>query len=185
MGKAAKTSLGPAGTRLTICLAFAAVLSAVAHVPAWPQVASTTIQADDKGRAEFLANCAGCHGADAKGSGPHSGKLRTKPADLTALAKRNGGTFAAGAVYQMIDGRHGRGSHISAEMPIWGCRHADAPTKPSASSAARKHGLRHAPRIKSAEPDLESLLDLPCDSEATIQSRILSIVGYLSLLQEK
>ena len=164
----------------------AAVLAAVGRVPAWPQISGANVQIDDKGRAEFLANCAGCHGADAKGSGPRSGDLKTKPADLTALARRNNGRFAAGAIYQMIDGRHGRGSHISADMPIWGCRHVDAPAKPAPpASAARKHGPRHKPRRKPAGPGLEALLDLPCDSEAAIQSRILSIVGYLSLIQEK
>ena len=62
----------------------------------------------------------------------------------------------------------------------------DAPTKPAVpASAARTRGQRHKPRSKPAEPGLESLLDLPCDSEAAIQSRILSIVGYLSLIQEK
>jgi mono/diheme cytochrome c family protein len=45
----------------------------------------------DKGRTEFMENCAGCHGADAKGAGPLSAKLKTKPADLTLLAKRNHG----------------------------------------------------------------------------------------------
>jgi len=186
MSKASKPGSGPAARRLAICVTIAALLAAVARVPAWPQVAGANIQADDKGQAEFLANCAACHGADAKGSGPRSGELKTKPADLTILAKRNHGMFAAGAVYQMIDGRHGRGSHISADMPIWGCRHVDAPAEPPAPAfAARKLGPRHKPHRKPAEPGLESLLDLPCDSEAAIQSRILSIVGYLSLIQEK
>jgi mono/diheme cytochrome c family protein len=77
----------------------------------------------DQGQIEFLLNCAGCPGTDAKGSGPQSAKLDKKPADLTVLAKRNHGLFDAGAVYQMIDGRNGRVNHHSAEMPIRGCRH--------------------------------------------------------------
>jgi hypothetical protein len=77
----------------------------------------------DQGQIEFLLNCAGCHGTDAKGSGPQSAKLHIKPADLTVLAKRSHGRFDPGAVYQMIDGRNARLSHHSAEMPIWGCRH--------------------------------------------------------------
>lgn len=43
------------------------------------------------------------HGADAKGAGPLSDKLKTKPTDLTLLAKRNHGSFDSTAVYQMID----------------------------------------------------------------------------------
>ena len=75
----------------------------------------------DQGQIEFLLNCAGCHGTDAKGSGPQSPKLHIKPADLTVLAKRNHGRFDPGAVYQMIDGRNPRLSHHNADMPIWGC----------------------------------------------------------------
>jgi hypothetical protein len=35
------------------------------------------------------------------------------------------------------------------------------------------------------ENELDSLLDLPCDSEAAIRERLLAIVSYLSLVQEK
>jgi mono/diheme cytochrome c family protein len=95
----------------TLIFAFTAA-AAIAMIPyARPQDA-------DQGQIEFLLNCAGCHSTDAKGSGPLSAKLDTKPADLTVLAKRNHGLLDAGAVYQMIDGRNGRVSHHSAEMPI-------------------------------------------------------------------
>jgi mono/diheme cytochrome c family protein len=47
----------------------------------------------DRAQIEFLLNCAGCHGTDAKGSGPQSAKLHIKPVDLTLLAKRNHGRF--------------------------------------------------------------------------------------------
>jgi hypothetical protein len=147
---------------------------------------SARSQDADKGQTEFWENCAECHGADAKGSGPHSIDLKVKPADLTTLAKRNGGVFDPGAVYQMIDGRQARLNHRNAEMPIWGCRHKDAPSPPAAiTEPNRKYGNRLAARKKQHEPALESLLDLPCDSEATIRSRILSIVGYLSLIQQR
>ena len=33
--------------------------------------------------------------------------------------------------------------------------------------------------------ELDSLLDLPCDSEAVIRERLLAIVNYLSLVQER
>ena len=71
----------------------------------------------DRGQIEFLLNCSGCHGTDAKGSGPQSAKLHMKPVDLTVLAKQNHGRFDPGAVYQMIDGRNARLSHH-----VWGCR---------------------------------------------------------------
>ena len=85
-------------------------------------------QDDDAGQDNFLNNCAQCHGADAKGNGPRSAELRTKPADLTLLAKKNNGIFDPGAVYQIIDGRKsGSRAHLSADMPIWGCRHSSVP----------------------------------------------------------
>jgi mono/diheme cytochrome c family protein len=105
-------------TILTRTLIFAFIAAAVIAM-----ISVARPQDADEGQIEFLLYCAGCHGTDAKGLGPQSAKLDTKPADLTILAKRNHGAFDAGAVYQMIDGRNGRINHHSAEMPIWGCRH--------------------------------------------------------------
>jgi cytochrome c553 len=140
----------------------------------------------DRGQIEFLLNCAGCHGADAKGAGPGSAKLHIKPADLTVLAKRNHGRFDPGAVYQMIDGRNARLSHHSAEMPIWGCRHqTPTPTLPATTKRKQKIPKRILSQMKPHENELDSLLDLPCASEAAIRERLLAIVSYLSLVQEK
>ena len=140
----------------------------------------------DRGQIEFFLNCASCHGTDAKGSGPQSAKLHIKPADLTVLAKRNHGRFDPGAVYQMIDGRNARLSHHSAEMPIWGCRHQTAPPNlPATTKRKKKIPKRILSQMKRHENDLDSLLDLPCDSEAAIRERLLAIVSYLSLVQEK
>jgi Cytochrome C oxidase, cbb3-type, subunit III len=77
----------------------------------------------DAGKAEYLSNCAPCHGTDGKGKGPLSSKLKTKPADLTTFAKKNNGVFPLSAVYEAVDGRNATGSHGTREMPIWGCRH--------------------------------------------------------------
>jgi cytochrome c len=140
----------------------------------------------DRGQIEFLLNCAACHGTDAKGSGPQSAKLHIKPVDLTVLAKRNHGRFDPGAVYQMIDGRNARLSHHSAEMPIWGCRHQTSlPDLPATTKRKQKIPKRIVSQMKRPESELDSLLDLPCDSEAAIRERLLAIVSYLSLVQEK
>ena len=165
------------GQCLRSCVAVAALLAACA--PAWAQDA-------DQGRSEFLAHCAGCHGADGKGDGPRSATLSIKPADLTTLAKRNNGMFAPGLVYQLIDGRNARINHRSTAMPIWGCRHEDpqAQAPPAAIPHGRAHAKRRLPR-GDRQSTLESLLDLPCDSDTMIQDRILAIVGYLSLIQER
>jgi len=163
----------------TLIFAFttAAVIAMIPH--ARPQNA-------DQGQIQFLLNCAGCHGTDAKGSGPMSAKLDTKPADLTVLAKRNHGLFDAGAVYQMIDGRNGRVNHHSAEMPIWGCRHqTPLPPLPATTKRKQKIPKRIVSQMKRHDTELDSLLDLPCDSEAVTRERLHAIVSYLSLLQEK
>lgn len=85
----------------------------------WLMVAGMTIgltasgwaEEVDAGKAEYLSSCAPCHGADGKGKGPLSAKLKTKPADLTALAKKNNGVFPVSAVYEAIDGRNAIESH--------------------------------------------------------------------------
>ena len=73
--------------------------------------ASAWAQDPDKGRAEFLSRCAECHGADGKGSGPISGKLKARPADLTRLAKKNNGVFSPNAVTEAVDGRSATRPH--------------------------------------------------------------------------
>jgi mono/diheme cytochrome c family protein len=141
----------------------------------------------NNGQTEYMDNCAGCHGADAKGTGPLSAKLKIKPVDLTLLAKRNHGNFDTAAVYQMIDGRNARTTHRGAEMPIWGCRH-ETPAV-ALPAAPNKHHRKIPKRVVSAmqrrESELDTLLDLPCGSEEAVRARILSIVDYLSQLQTK
>jgi cytochrome c553 len=135
----------------------------------------------DRGQIEFLLNCSGCHGTDAKGSGPQSAKLHMKPVDLTVLAKQNHGRFDPGAVYQMIDGRNARLSHH-----VWGCRHqSPLPTLPTTTKRKQKIPKRILSQMKPHKNELDSLLDLPCDSEAVIRERLLAIVSYLSLVQER
>jgi len=75
------------------------------------------------GKAEYLSSCASCHGTEAKGDGPVADSLKTRPADLTVLAKNNNGVFPYDMVYQVIDGRGSKVvSHGTREMPVWGYR---------------------------------------------------------------
>ncbi len=134
-------------------------------------------QSVDTGRNQFLSNCAACHGTDGKGNGPLAIKLKTKPTDLTRLAKRNNGVFSPEVVYKMIDGTAAIRTHLSIEMPIWGCRH----TNPSASRR-KVHNRRHAAKVHT--PSIGAFVDLACDPEPIIKDRILSIVEYLSHIQE-
>lgn len=71
------------------------------------------------GRAAFVDNCAACHGEDAKGDGPMATSLAKRPANLTTLAARHGGTFPRDYVMSTIDG-YRRGQHFSAAMPVFG-----------------------------------------------------------------
>jgi len=73
-----------------------------------------------KGLDLFRAHCAACHGSDATGNGPLTSALKTKPADLTVLAKNNGGRFPSTRVRKTITGDDVLSSHGSREMPIWG-----------------------------------------------------------------
>ena len=47
----------------------------------------------DVGRTEYQNSCGACHGMDAKGNGPLSENLKSKPSDLTVLTKNNNGVF--------------------------------------------------------------------------------------------
>ena len=71
------------------------------------------------GRAAFMADCAGCHGADGKGGGPAARGLAVAPPDLTGIAARNGGVFPRNQVMSTIDGLD-RGAHFSPAMPEFG-----------------------------------------------------------------
>ena len=46
--------------------------------------------------------------------------LKGKPADLTRLSKKNGGTFPFWKTYRIIDGREHVQRHGTREMPVWG-----------------------------------------------------------------
>jgi mono/diheme cytochrome c family protein len=74
-----------------------------------------------KGPDLYHAYCAACHGFDGKGNGPAAMSLKTKPADLTALAKNNGGRFPVAQIRKFIsDEDPSVAAHGSREMPVWG-----------------------------------------------------------------
>ena len=73
-----------------------------------------------KGPDLFRAHCAPCHGVDGKGGGPVAPTLKTKPADLTVIAKNSGGKFPSARVLKIISGDEVLAAHGSREMPIWG-----------------------------------------------------------------
>ncbi|HLK31829.1 MAG TPA: cytochrome c [Terriglobales bacterium] len=72
------------------------------------------------GKEMYTNHCAACHGADAKGNGPAATALKTAPADLTQLAKKNDGKFPANHVYASITGDLNVPAHGTPDMPMWG-----------------------------------------------------------------
>lgn len=56
------------------------------------------------GRRAFLQDCVACHGSDGRGTGPLAAGIDPRPADLTRMSERDGGTFPRNAVMGTING---------------------------------------------------------------------------------
>lgn len=111
-------------TRFAICLTANLVVGGmgllaqqqspgVKHVPAPMTNASS-------GQEMFVNYCASCHGKTAKGDGPAAAALKQSPADLTTLAKRNGGKYPSDKVTHVLRGQSNLSAHGDQEMPVWG-----------------------------------------------------------------
>src|SRR3954452_2973136 len=88
-----------------------ALLTAAGLLVATPVFAQTKIKkepitpiADVAGAATFNAYCTVCHGPAGKGNGPAAKALKTPPADLTLIAKKNNGKFPDATVRMHISG---------------------------------------------------------------------------------
>lgn len=68
----------------------------------------------------YRTYCASCHGTNARGDGPLASSMKKKPANLTEIAKRNGGQFPSEMVFRTIDGRQPIRGHGGPDMPVWG-----------------------------------------------------------------
>jgi len=78
------------------------------------------ITSPSSGKEMFMSYCASCHGKDAKGDGPAAAALKQLPADLTTLAKRNGGKYPSDKVTSVLRGQDKLVAHGDQEMPVWG-----------------------------------------------------------------
>jgi len=72
------------------------------------------------GKEMFENYCAVCHGKDAKGGGPAASALNVPPADLTALARKEGGKYPSAHVASVLRGQADLAPHGSKDMPVWG-----------------------------------------------------------------
>ena len=99
-----------------------ALAIAAAQQPASPKIQNVPIQhtAVTSGTEMYSTYCAVCHGADGKGNGPAASSLKTHPADLTQLSKKNGGTFPSAHVASTLQFGVENPAHGNKEMPIWG-----------------------------------------------------------------
>ena len=66
---------------------------------------------DHLGIVEYEISCMPCHGINGRGDGPKARTLVTPPADLTQIARSNGGAFPTKRIAEMIDGRSIVGTH--------------------------------------------------------------------------
>jgi mono/diheme cytochrome c family protein len=98
-------------------LAVAAVLPWAVPVSAQTPAANSSVPA---GSGLFATYCAVCHGTNAKGTGPLADSLKRRPADLTMIASRNGGTYDRELVKRIIDGKNPVKGHGGGDMPVWG-----------------------------------------------------------------
>lgn len=94
----------------------AALISAMVLIPSSIAAAGDLFY----GKAEYQNSCARCHGQDAKGLDVMGDVLMKRPADLTVLARSNGGEFPYFRVVATIDGRYLVAAHGDRDMPIWG-----------------------------------------------------------------
>jgi mono/diheme cytochrome c family protein len=104
---------------LTALAVVAITLPWVVPVSASQQPAGTA-KSIPAGSGLFSTYCVVCHGADGKGTGPLADSLKRRPADLTLLAKTNGGTYPREMVAKIVDGREGVKGHGGGDMPVWG-----------------------------------------------------------------
>ncbi|MFY9673536.1 MAG: cytochrome c [Terriglobales bacterium] len=72
------------------------------------------------GKEMFVSYCAACHGKNGKGDGPAAAALKQPPADLTMLAKRNGGKYPSDLVTSVLRGQARLAAHGDQDMPVWG-----------------------------------------------------------------
>jgi mono/diheme cytochrome c family protein len=95
-------------------------MGATAAVPG--QAGSSLIVTPLAGKELFGFYCASCHGSDGKGNGRVARALKTPPADLTLISRRNNGTFPRQRVVSAVTGSTEpvTPAHGTKDMPVWG-----------------------------------------------------------------
>ena len=113
--------------------------------------------ARDLGKTEYDMNCASCHGPAGRGDGPLRPYLSRPSADLTVLARANGGVLPVSRLYSAIEGTAEASAHGTRDMPVWGNEY----------------------RMRAGE----HYVDVPYDPEGFVRARILALIDYVARLQ--
>jgi nucleotide-binding universal stress UspA family protein/mono/diheme cytochrome c family protein len=98
----------------------AAALLLTPAIAAAQQGSAANVQQTIAGAELYRTYCASCHGVAARGDGPLASAMARRPADLTEIAKRNGGLFPTELVFRTIDGKKPVRGHGGPDMPVWG-----------------------------------------------------------------
>ena len=98
----------------------AAIFAALLFAPALASAQEEVNRQSTPGAEIYRTYCVSCHGAAALGDGPLAATMKQKPANLTEIAKRNGGVFPSELVFRTIDGRNKVRGHGGPDMPEWG-----------------------------------------------------------------
>ena len=112
-----KIEMAAAGLWLAAILLLSPALAVTAAAQGAP---APVVKQAVAGGEVFRTYCAACHGTSARGDGPLASSMTRKPADLTAIAKRNGGVFPSELVFRTIDGTNPVRGHGGPDMPVWG-----------------------------------------------------------------
>ncbi len=104
------------GRRLTCGAATALAAFMLLAVPSAGRADETT----DVSCAVYRQYCGACHGPRGKGDGVAASFFRTRPTDLTQLARGNHGEFPFAHTMRVIDGRETSRAHGDPDMPVWG-----------------------------------------------------------------
>jgi nucleotide-binding universal stress UspA family protein/mono/diheme cytochrome c family protein len=107
-----------AANKLAVVTAAVVAIAALLLLPG--VAAAQEMKQSTPGAETFRTYCATCHGTSARGDGPLASAMRRKPANLTEIAKRNGGVFPAELIFKVIDGRQPIKGHGGPDMPAWG-----------------------------------------------------------------
>jgi mono/diheme cytochrome c family protein len=124
--------------RTALAAALLTAAPAAAQTPAAPDADEAT-----RGQVIYKRFCVVCHGVGGAGDGQLATELRTRPADLTRLAARNGGVFPFEKVARAVDGRDTVRTHGSEDMPVWGEAFAKTSGTDAPDQAAAVARLTH------------------------------------------